>query len=352
MNQGVAAISKSRSCSHTHIMFYALLTYLAVGKHPAEEVWQGWHIRPIVGGRNNLLYRATGSIGDFAIKFTIRDERDRAGREFGALTALQQVGYTLAPVPVLLDCDSYSLPVVVQTWLEGEVVDAAPTSDVDWEQLIRHLAILHTVTPDKVQVQLRTATINAYSVTEGRQLIQMHAAHIPPEAQPAALRALLQQFQSLPLPEWEGKYVSLIRLDNNTLNYIRRPGSWVSVDWENSGWGDPAFDIANLITHAAYCGVPRSRWPWVVARYCTLVEDSTIALRLQSHIAIMLVWWVVRMARYLYEMPRGLDLRLVTWSEEWMVDMQRKYEYYLEWAEELLGNSSCYLDNLKSFGHG
>lgn len=37
--------------------------------------------RAVGGGANNRLFRATGSDGDWAIKFTKRDERDRAGRE-------------------------------------------------------------------------------------------------------------------------------------------------------------------------------------------------------------------------------------------------------------------------------
>jgi aminoglycoside phosphotransferase (APT) family kinase protein len=314
-----------------------LLDYLARAERRADGRWNIWRIINIDGGRNNRLYRASCNLGDLVVKFTIRDERDRAGREFGALTALRQAGLKIAPAPVLLDRDRYTLPVVVQTWLEGEVVDAIPTSDADWEKFVHHLVAVHSVTPDNVDVDLRIGNLNAYSVAEGRQLIYKHAAYIPPEEQPNSLCDLLENFDGAVLPEWEGKFVSLIRLDNNIRNYIRRPDAWLSVDWEYSGWGDPAFDVANLMTHAAYLDVPASRWQWVAARYCELVDDATASIRIQSYCTIMTVWWVVRMARYLYEIPRGLDARLVEWSDEWLAEMQVKYGRYLALAEGQLG---------------
>ena len=317
-------------------MLRPLLDYLARAERRADGRWDIWRIANIDGGRNNRLYRASCDLGDLVVKFTIRDDRDRAGREFGALTALRQAGLELAPVPLLLDCDRYALPVVVQTWLAGDVVDAVPASDDDWEKIVRHLVAVHSVTPDTVDVDLRTATINAYNVPEGRRLIREHVAYIPPEEQPADLREVLHQFEATTLPDWEEKRVALIRLDNNTLNYVRRPEMWLSVDWENSGWGDPAFDVANLMTHAAYLDVPAPRWKWVTERYCALVDDATASTRIWTYYKIMAVWWVVRMARYLYEMPRGLDARLVEWPDQWLAEMQMKYERYVQLADGLL----------------
>jgi aminoglycoside phosphotransferase (APT) family kinase protein len=313
-----------------------LLDYLARAEHRADGRWNIWQITNIDGGRNNRLYRASCALGEIVVKFTIRDERDRAGREFGALTALRQAGLKIAPAPLLLDRDRYPLPVVVQTWLEGEVLDAVPASDDEWELLLRHLVAVHSVTPDRVNVDLPTATINAYNVLEGRQLIRESVTPIPPEERPDTLRELLQRFETASLPEWDDKRVALIRLDNNTLNYVRRPDGWLSVDWENSGWGDPAFEVANLMTHAAYLDVLPSRWEWVAERYCALVDDDTTSIRIWAYDTIMAVWWVVRMARYLYEMPRGLDARLVDWSDQWLAEMQVKYGRYVQLANRLL----------------
>jgi hypothetical protein len=91
-----------------------LLDHLAA-TNPASDIWRNWQIRRVGGGANNLLHRATGAGHDLAIKWTIRDERDRAGREHAALTALRQAGLDIAPAPILLERERYPQPVVVQT---------------------------------------------------------------------------------------------------------------------------------------------------------------------------------------------------------------------------------------------
>ena len=76
-----------------------LLDHLAHEPPPTQE-WQGWQVERIDGGWCNLLYRATRTANpaaDLAIKFTMRDGRDRAGREYQALRTLEQAGLDLAP---------------------------------------------------------------------------------------------------------------------------------------------------------------------------------------------------------------------------------------------------------------
>jgi len=79
-----------------------LLDYLTRGVHQADGQWEGWQITRIVGGFNNLLYRATDSWGDLAIKFSIRDKRDRASREYSALLALHQADLMTHPTYMMV----------------------------------------------------------------------------------------------------------------------------------------------------------------------------------------------------------------------------------------------------------
>jgi len=174
-----------------------LLTYLA--GTPADGRWRQWQIQLIGGSANNILYRATSSDSDLAVKFTIRDARGRARREYNALQALEQAGPDVAPRPVLLDENSYALPVVVQSWLDGVVTAEPPQSDDEWRQLVGHYAAIHTVTPDKVSVHLETAVINFDSVTAGRRHIQQQVAAIPAKSQPASLKTLLSRLNHSPL---------------------------------------------------------------------------------------------------------------------------------------------------------
>jgi hypothetical protein len=115
---------------------------------------------------------------------------------------------------------------------------------------------------------------------------------------------------------------------------LRRSSGWASVDWENSGWGDPAFEIADLITHPAYEAVAQARWDWLIDAYVERTGDRTAALRARTYLTILLAWWVVRLARYLYEVPRGLDQRLVSHPPDWQAETERKYARYVARAEQ------------------
>jgi aminoglycoside phosphotransferase (APT) family kinase protein len=324
-----------------HLAIRPLLDRLAQPHELHDGQWHGWRIQRIGGGWSNLLYRASNSTCDLAVKFTVRDARDRAGREYAALSALQSAGLTVAPQPCLLDRDSYRQPLVVQTWLEGQVHAEPPVSDEGWQALLQHLACIHSVTPGNTAVPLPQAVLNAYTVGDGRRLVQQQVACIPRAARPESLHTLVQRFERAELPAWADAPVALCRVDNNTLNFIRRPGQWASVDWENAGWGDPAFDIADWMTHAAYLDVSPDRWQWVVEAYSRLVDHVDVAPRIWVYRKILLVWWVARLARYLYEVPRDLDPRLAEWPPGRRADLQAKYERYLDLADSALSMPSC-----------
>ncbi|MCL4506095.1 MAG: aminoglycoside phosphotransferase family protein [Chloroflexi bacterium] len=311
-----------------------LLDHLAADPPRGETAWQGWRIAPVAGGANNLLYRATGDGGDYAIKFTVRDERRRALREYTALKALRQAGLTIAPRAVWLDEARYRQPVVVQTWLEGEGLTAPPACDADWYALLEHYCAIHAVTPEHTSVDIGDAVLNLAGGAAGKRLVQEHAARLPVAAQPDSLRTVLAWIESWTPPEWDAPPRALCRVDANWRNFIRRPAGWASVDWENSGWGDPAFEIVDLITHPAYADVPVSRWEPLCADYAEMRRDTSAVQRIRTYTTIMRVWWVVRGARYLYEAPRGLDARLVSRPDDWLEDMRRKYDQFVARAEE------------------
>jgi thiamine kinase-like enzyme len=313
-----------------------LIAYLADLGDGSEVDWQQWHIRRIAGGANNLLYRATSDRADLAIKFTIRDARDRAGREFQALLTLQEAGLAIAPQPVLLDRDRYPMPVVVQTWLDGTVSAEPPATDDDWQRWLEHLAATHTVTPATTARPLPEAVLTMTSAAHGLQRIRQQLDLIPLSAQPTALRALVQRVEELPFPTWPTPRLTFCHGDTNIRNVVRRSGTWASVDWEYSGWGDPAFEIADLITHAAHLTVPPERWEWVIRTYSAHSDDTPVEQRIRVYTLLMLAWWATRLARMLYEVPQGGDQRLAQWPTDWQADRQAKYEHYLTLATRSL----------------
>ncbi len=315
---------------------HGLLRFLAEYR-PEAGRFHNWQFQRISGSANNLLYHATSNTADLAIKFTIRDARHRARREYHALLALQEVGVDLAPQPILLDETRYPLPVVVQSWVAGEVTAAPPQTDATWQLLIEHYVRIAQVTPERVTGPLGIAVMNFTSIPHAHQHIQQQLASIPHTESPASLHKLLSCLSAAPLlPYSLAPSLALCRNDSNSLNFIRRPNGWLSVDWENSGWGDPAFEIADLICHPQYASVPNERWQWVVQLYGELSGDQTAVTRIQAYTPFMLVWWAARLARASYEVPRGLDERLVERPPDWQTQNQALYERYMQLATDSL----------------
>lgn len=314
-----------------------LLQHLDATQPQAADTWRGWRIAPVAGGANNLLYRATGASGDFAVKFTVRDDRDRAGREYTALSALRQAGLSVAPEPIRLERERYRQPVVVQSWLDGETLAGPPQSDAEWTAFLDHYDTVHSVTPERTTLELANGYLNASSGEAGQALVREHAGKLPLDAQSAPLQELLARFDAWSPPDWPTPALTLVRVDGNWRNFLRCGDGLASVDWEYSGWGDPAFELADLAMHPAYADVPRPRWDQLTLDYARRSGDPIAVLRIQTYTAVMLVWWAVRWARYRYEAPRGIDARLVSRPPEWLFEVERQYGRYLALAQARAG---------------
>ena len=311
--------------------FTTLLTSLDRGS-PAP----GWDIRQITGGANGLVYYACNGGTEVAVKFSANDERDRAGREYDALTVLQDAGLDLAPRPLLLERHRYRQPVVVQSWLDGEVSAAPPDTDDTWIKLLEHYAALERVRPEHTQLNLKRTILNASSFEAAKTLVGDQLEKLPESAFPKGLREVVLPLLAKTIPTWPEPPLALCRGDSNLTNFVRRTEGWCSLDWEYGGWGDPTFEMADLITHPAYALVSYERWPWVVAHYAEMTRDARAPERIQAYVLVLSVWWTVRFARYLYEVPRGLDPRLVAFPAGWLAEAEQKYRRYLELAQRCL----------------
>lgn len=320
-------------------ILFPLLEHLDAHAPTAPQEWQAWAITPVGGGANNLLYRAQHTdVGhDYAIKFTVRDARNRAGRECMALQALEEAGLTIAPRALWWSADRYHQPVVIQTWLAGETLTGPPETRADWDALLAHYCAIHSLTPERTAAQFAEAVINARDGASGRALVAQNVERLPRSAISPRLQHILSWFNAWQIPEWPAAPRTLCRVDPNWRNFIRRvsgeENTWASVDWENSGWGDPAFELADLMTHPEYRHVERRTWERLIDAYARQMQDETARLRIETYYTISLVWWCVRFARYLYEIPRGLDARLVAPPPDWRPTAEGKYAHYLTKTE-------------------
>ncbi len=332
-----------------------LLDWLAAALPSGPCEWQDWQIQPLSGGRNNLLFRAACPSRDLVVKFTRRDARDRAGREFYGLTLLQTLSPGLAPAPVYLERERYSCQVVVQTWVEGESSNQPPRSPTEWQRLLDHYAAIHRITLAQVAAlhsdaphrhapllaYLRPAALTFYRAEDAVQSILQECSRLPAEAQKEDLLRLLSLLAETPFPTWPEPPAVFCRCDPNIVNFLRPPGGgpWVSVDWENSGWGDPAFEIGDLMAHPCYKEVPRESWDGCLK---ALAErrpgDATFILRARAYSAIMLVRFAGVFARSAAQYERGVQEngRLVPWPQSWWDTVPQEYGRYLSQAEQAL----------------
>ena len=299
-------------------------------------IWKDWQIHPVNGGLNGRLFRASGPAGDVATKFMVRDERDRAVREWAALTTLAENASTLAPQPLLLDRDRYPQQVIVQSWLEGESSDAVPANDAAWEALCQHLLDIHSLPMGPGHPAIRPVVLSVTSAADALRAISFQHNCLPGTKWSQAVNDLVDQAKLLSWPSWPRPPLRFCRGDPNIRNFIRRPGSWASVDWEYSVWGDPAFEIADFLVHAAHISWPLRQTSRLVDLYCAHSKDTAIRERIAVYETLMLIWWTLRLGRLLPEARSGADKRLVQRPQSWFEERLKLQERYLQLAVDAL----------------
>ena len=250
-------------------------------------------------------------------------------REFNALNALHQAGLTIAPHALLLDIESYNQPVVVQSWIDGNTLTQQPQTDAEWERLIECLCQIHTIKQSQKH-QIADAVLSFRNSSQGKARVVDAITQIPTEAQLNIVKSMLNWFSQWEPPAFPEPQLALCHSDPNWRNFISHDNRLYVVDWENSGWGDPAFEIADMITHPAYEGVREERWEFVIQTYVQFSNDPSSELRIRIYTIQMLMWWIIRSNRYLYEIPLGLDNRLVSRPKNWEENSKSKLAGYVD----------------------
>jgi len=275
-------------------------------------------------GLNNRLYRVHFDGQVFACKLFVVDERRRAQREWGALRSLHASGGRYAPEPVSFSQPGpLPQPVVVSRWVEGQPLAEQALSSADLAGLITALGHIHRTPPapgiEPLLAWHQPASLGAY---EG----EFHAFDEKIEAWisgpgvsvrglpnwaadlPEMLPAIVQRLQlaGAAIARWGVSmyypYPALIRVDGDLENVLRtETGQIIFMDWERSGWGDPAFDLAGWRWHPKGQRISQAHWDTALASYPVFPDDSTFADRLALYSDLLPIWWAGRSTLYLLE---------------------------------------------------
>ena len=329
------------------------LDALAIAHTAEAESWSGDGVvlRRLIGGANNALYRVETGGQVYAAKLCVADGRRRAAREYGALRLLRAAGLDIAPQPVWLDesCAILPFPLVVYRWLPGEPLDSSPAS----HQLAALLesyhrmhalrqtdlgsdlpdAIFHWFDFEPYLAELRgfLAQYGAWLATtepDGRNLRDRLACLVDRCAEALTTADVEPGRDSFPL--------HLCRVDPNLANTVWGADDQLRwVDWEYSGWGDPALDLAELRWHAALAELSESQQAWLRENYRCPEGDPGFDERLAAWDRLLATRWPFLILRWLWSEHHGPDrVRLTHPSGDPSV-LRARLTRFIERAERL-----------------
>ena len=272
---------------------------VAVAHTAGSDTWAegSLTVLRVAGGFNNALYRVEVDGQHYACKLCVVDERRRAAREFGALSLLHAAGLEIAPQPLWLDesCTIVPYPAVVYRWLAGKPLGSALTAQ-QLAALLDSLERLHTVQPGDVEsFEIPDAVFHWFDfapyLAELRDFFDEYGpwlAGTDPDGQLLRdrLARLVDNCTNAVLtwevnPGRESVSLRLCRVDPNLANTVwGGDGRLRWVDWEYSGWGDPALELAELRWHAALVGLSEQQHIWLREGYPRPAGDDAFEERL------------------------------------------------------------------------
>ena len=127
-----------------------------------------------------------------------------------------------------------------------------------------------------------------------------------------------------------------MRVDPNLANIIHGSDGVIRwVDWEYSGWGDPAIDIAELRWHAALQPAGEIALQWLRSNYSPPFDDPDFSRRLHVWDYILAVRWPFLILRVLWSNYNGPDRERLSTVEISSEQLHRRLISTIQKAEKL-----------------
>ena len=309
----------------------------------------------MTGGNNNALYRVHAHGQIIACKLCVADQRHRAACEYAALRLFQSTGLDVAPEPLGLDesCEVVLYPAVVYRWLPGEPLGPALT-DAQLEALLASVQLVHTLEPSR-HPEMADSWFHWFDFTlylaELDDLLAQYGPWL--EASDSEGRALqvrlarlldgCEQFIAAAHVNPGRDHIALrvCRADTNLANAIWNGDGQVRwVDWEYSGWGDPALELAELRWHAAMTGLSARQHDWLRAHYRRPHGDGSFDERLAVWDRIITTRWCFLMLRALWSAHNGPDRVRLSRMPASPDQLHARLIQFIERAERLAAHSN------------
>jgi Ser/Thr protein kinase RdoA (MazF antagonist) len=219
------------------------------------------NLRALAGGRNNRVYAWRQDSGvEICVKVYRVDERQRAEREWSALTLLRELDIRGVPRPLWLDAKGEP-PVMGMTLLPGRPLDRAPGKRA-LVAMAEHHAALRRV-PLRGMLATTPRVDNwAHYVTRLTRIWPDQLQASPADDLTRRMWALLSRWRDVGDAEESARDVPKVfsRGDANLVNWHWQDDRVFCVDFEFAGYSDVAFDIADLVEHISARVVPDDVW--------------------------------------------------------------------------------------------
>lgn len=336
------------------------LQAIAAAHESQSSRWtgRGVSVQRVTGGANNALYRVEAGGQCIACKLCVADERQRARREYGALRLLQAARLDLAPAPLWLDesCDVVPYPTVGYRWLQGTTLSPDLTSR-QLAALIESIQRLHHIgRGDVADHELADAWFHWFAfapyLDELRTLLAEYGSWLI-DADPQG-RQLFGRLTRLvddcadfvagshADPRRKRVPLRLCRVDPNLANALWcEDGRLRWVDWEYSGWGDPALELADLRWHAALDQLSSGEHDWLRDSYRRPTGDAGFEERLAVWDRLLATRWAFLILRWLWSGYRGPDRERLTQPSNDVAALRARMIRFIERAEVVLLGSAA-----------
>lgn len=287
-----------------------------------------------------------------------RELHDNPRREFYALQAL--VDLDIAPRPVFFD--PAVAPIVVYEFMDGEMWDRQKPSAQQLTLLANAWLVIHKVPIDNALLAQSHGAfsvkrlLNRYrrqfrSYVEWAERCYTPGLLIVPYCEELIrkMNEVVIQLDSLPPP-----VLCFSRADPRFANVIQRPDGRIGlIDWEDSGWRDPAHDAADLLVHPNNEDLLTAE-DWQAFLHPFLAErelvDSCTSTRIHLYRAIFPTFWLAALLSL--GAKRAESDELAGWTVNGMGPNHRLRRYLargLAWPEEAELDNLTELEEIKFF---
>jgi aminoglycoside phosphotransferase (APT) family kinase protein len=316
------------------------------------DIWTegGVTVHRVAGGFNNALYRVESAGQSCACKLCVADECRRAAREYAALRLLQEAGLDIAPQPLWLDesCTIVPFPAVAYRWLPGQPLSPPPTAQ-QLASLLDSFQRLHALQPgDFEDYGIRDAWAHWFDfepyLAELRDFLARYGPWLvatDPHGQDLRdrLARLVDDCTEVVRtadvnPGRESVPLRLCRADNNLANTVwSEDGRLRWVDWEYSGWGDPALELAALRWHGSSVEMSEAQHAWLRDNYRRPAGDYGFEERLAMWDRLRATRWPFLILRWLWSEHHGPDRVRLTRPAADPAELRTRLVRFIERAE-------------------